>query len=68
MINSMNNRGKLPIYVSFELTDIYYLIECIHWAPSRDWSRLFVLSKEATSTESEEEKLYIEFYNFNLEK
>ena len=42
-------------------------IEVIQWAPSRDWSRLFVLSTIKKSSNSWVE-IYLEFYDFNSEK
>jgi hypothetical protein len=40
----------------------------IQWAPSRDWSRLFVLSLIPDKDDANYVILYLEFYNFNNEE
>jgi hypothetical protein len=40
-------------------------IEFIQWVPSRDWSRLFVLSTKQFNDHFD--RIYLEFYNINNE-
>ena len=47
---------------------IFLNIEFIQWVPSRDWSRLFVLSTKPSKFHEGKIDVCLEFYDFNNEK
>jgi hypothetical protein len=60
-----SDRSKLLIIYNHKLITLLN-IGFIQWAPSRDWSRLFILSTIPYKDDSV--VLYLEFYNFNNEE
>jgi hypothetical protein len=61
----MTNKDRSKFSYIFDHTIITLNIELIQWAPSRDWSRLFVLSTIPHERYDDEARLHLEFYDFN---